>query len=87
MLCTLAAAERDTGDLKASEAAAREALRVAPDFWDAYVELAKTLETAGRLREAREAFQAVLDTPGFDLSYKGNVLREMERLANREPDR
>lgn len=82
MLSTLAEAERKLGDLKASEAAAREALRIAPDYWDAYAELALTLEAAGRPREARDALQMMLAMPGFDRRYQRYVQREIQRLAS-----
>jgi tetratricopeptide (TPR) repeat protein len=84
-LCELADLERRRGDLNASETAAREALRDAPDFYYAYVELALTFEAMGRREEARQALQKMLEMPEFDRSFEGWVKREIERLSKDTP--
>lgn len=80
-LTTLAGAERSLGNMPASELAARESLRIAPDYWYAYAELAKTLEALGRRPEAREAWQTMLAAPGFDRKYEKFVRNELSRLS------
>lgn len=86
LLTALASAERRLGNTHESEFAARESLRVAPDYWYAYAELARTLEALDRRPEALVALQTMLGAPGFDRKYERFVLGEIDRLAASRKD-
>ncbi len=80
MLDTLAAVERRRGDLRSSENAARAAIEICPQDWWSHVELAMTLEAAGRPAEARESLEIVLGMAEFDKRYEAHIKADIERL-------
>lgn len=81
LLAALAGAERKLGNMRESERAARDSLRIAPDYWYAYAELARTLEALDRRSEAQAALQTMLAAPGFERKYEAFVKREIDRLS------
>jgi Flp pilus assembly protein TadD len=85
MLGTLAALERRAGDLRASEMSARRAIELDPDDWWSRVELAKTLELAGRREEARGALRDALQSREVARAYRARIQAEIERLSNPNP--
>ena len=82
MLEILAAAERKLGDLTSSETSARKAIELFPKESWPYVELAATLEAAGRRSEAREALQAVTQIPELTEVFRAYIVSEIERLRS-----
>ncbi len=82
MLEILAAAERRLGDLTSSEMSARKAIELFPEESWPYVELAATLEAAGRRSEAREALQTVTQMPELTEVFRAHIVSEIERLGS-----
>ena len=62
-----------------------EAIELCPEDWWSHVELAKTLEIAGRPHEAREALQYAMQSSEFEEKYKPHLEAEIERLKGATP--
>lgn len=80
-LCHLAAAQRSLGDLRTSEATAREALELDPNSTSARAELGITLSRLGRLHEAIEQWRHVLDSGQADARAYYHLIVAHERLG------
>lgn len=68
-LGALAVAYRDSGDFELSIAAAEEAIRIAPEYLDAYVTMTSDFALRGDIEKARETSETILSSkPDFLVS-------------------
>ncbi|MFC3615012.1 adenylate/guanylate cyclase domain-containing protein [Lutimaribacter marinistellae] len=68
-LGALAVAYRDNGDFDLSIAAAEEAIRIAPEYLDAYVTMTSDFALRGDIEKARKTSEAILSSePNFRIS-------------------